>query len=45
MRIWIGYAHLDRLITYPRVRNLSACEPSVAEVDSDLDTAVAVGHG
>ena len=23
--IWIGYAHLDRLITYPRVHNLSAC--------------------
>jgi len=23
MSIWIGYEHLDRLITYPEVRNLS----------------------
>ena len=27
--IWIGYSLVDRLITYPRVRNLSACELSV----------------
>ena len=25
IRIWIGYAHPDRLITYPDVHNLSAC--------------------
>ena len=43
--IRIGYAHPDSLITYPDLRNLSACEPSVAEVASDLGTAVAVGHG
>ena len=24
-RIWIGTAHLDRLLTYPDVRYLSAC--------------------
>ena len=32
--IRIGYSLVDRLITYPRVRNLSACEPSAAEVVS-----------
>ena len=24
-RMWIGYAHVDRLITYPDVHNLSGC--------------------
>ncbi|ERH29489.1 hypothetical protein HMPREF1980_01003 [Actinomyces sp. oral taxon 172 str. F0311] len=25
MNTWIGYEHLDRLITYPYPNNLSAC--------------------
>ena len=25
MNIWIAYEHLDSLITYPDVRNLSTC--------------------
>ena len=39
----IGYSLVYRLITYPRVRNLSACEPSAAEVASDLGADVGVG--
>ena len=29
-RMWIGYADVDRLITYPDVDNLSACGVALA---------------
>ena len=31
-RMWIGYADVDRLITYPDVRNLSVCGVALAGV-------------
>ena len=40
MRIRIGYAHPDRLLSYPDVRNLSTCS-CAAGVDERAD---AVGH-
>ena len=33
-RIWIGTTHLDRLLSYPDVRNLSGCSQPIRVRDS-----------
>ena len=43
MNIWIGYEHLDRLITYPRVHNLSACAQPIRMRCTRLTGAPGVG--
>ena len=45
--IWIGTAHLDRLLTYPRVRNLSGCWLPIRVVVSyagSVSRSAAEGH-
>ena len=43
--MWIGYSHVDRLITYPYVHNLSASGllESLAEPSQDSKRAPVVG--